>query len=90
MGGEYCGGAFSVCQSLTSVTIGDSVESAGYQAFSNCLSLTSVTIGDSVETIGCRAFSNCRSLKTVHINKKIAENLGFSAPYKKVDFSDQR
>ena len=36
--------AFADCDSLTSVTIPNSVKSIGYLAFSNCSSLTSVTI----------------------------------------------
>ncbi len=50
------GGAFRNCDSLTSVTIPDSVTSIGNSAFSYCDSLTSVTIPDSVTSIGDSAF----------------------------------
>ena len=48
--------AFSVCSSLTSVTIPNSVTSIGERAFSSCTGLTSVTIGNSVTSIGNDAF----------------------------------
>ena len=41
--------AFWGCNSLTSVTIPDSVKSIGSMAFAQCRGLTSVTIGDSVK-----------------------------------------
>jgi hypothetical protein len=47
--------AFSY-QSLTSITIPDSVNSIGESAFSTCTSLTSITIPDGVTSIGVRAF----------------------------------
>ncbi|MBR5956777.1 MAG: leucine-rich repeat domain-containing protein, partial [Salinivirgaceae bacterium] len=51
--------AFSVCSSLTSVTIPESVTSIGDYAFSGCSSLTPVTIPESVTSIGDEAFSGC-------------------------------
>ena len=59
--GDY---AFSVCSSLTSVTIPNSVTSIGGSAFRNCESLTSVTIPNSVTSIGEWAFSGCSSLRS--------------------------
>ena len=61
------GSAFADCESLTSVTIPDSVTTIGEYAFSDCDSLTSVTIGDSVTTIGDSAFEDCESLTSVTI-----------------------
>ncbi len=58
--------AFSDCDSLTSVTIPDSVTTIGEWAFNGCSNLTSVTIGDSVTTIGSWAFKNCSSLTSVY------------------------
>ena len=52
-------GAFSECNSLTSVTIGDGVESIGNYAFHECHSLTSLTIGSGVKSIGEYAFIGC-------------------------------
>ena len=59
--------AFWGCDSLTSVTIPDSVTSIGNGAFGNCDSLTSVTIPDSVTIIGGWAFAWCYSLTSVAI-----------------------
>ena len=53
--GDY---AFEDCDSLTSVTIPDSVESIGVDAFSNCKRLTNITIPKSVISIGEWAFDN--------------------------------
>ena len=55
--------AFKGCSSLTSVTIGNSVESIGDYAFNRCSSLTSITIPNSVTSIGWSAFKNCTSLE---------------------------
>ena len=57
--------AFSGCNSLTSVTIGDSVTTIGNYAFYHCSSLTSVTIGNSVTSIGDGAFYGCSSLTEI-------------------------
>ena len=62
--GDY---AFRYCQSLTSITIPDSVKSIGIRAFYNCYNLTSATIPDSVTSIGDYAFYNCESLTSVTI-----------------------
>ena len=59
--------AFYYCDSLTSVTIPDSVSSIGRRAFCNCDSLTSVTIPDSVTIIEDWAFGYCGNLTNVTI-----------------------
>ena len=67
--------AFTVCTSLTSVTIPDGVTSIDEAAFLCCTSLTSVTIPDSVTSIKSKAFFNCTSLKSVTIPASVT-NIG--------------
>jgi len=57
-------GSFSGCTNLSSVTVGNSVTSIGYQAFFQCSSLTSVTIPASVTFISETAYGFCSSLST--------------------------
>lgn len=58
--GDY---AFSYYESLTSITIPDSVTTIGYFAFKGCTGLTSVTIGNGVTSIGAEAFAGCRNIQ---------------------------
>ena len=71
-------GAFESCDSLTSVTIPNSVTSIGEFTFLLCRGLTSVTIGSSVTSIGAGAFSQCRGLTSVTIPNSVAA-IGSSA-----------
>ena len=50
--------AFRKCETLTSVTIPNSVTSIGDRAFYDCSSLSSITIPKSVTSIGAYAFSD--------------------------------
>ena len=63
--------AFESCDSLTSVTIRNSVTSIGNYAFYGCDNLISVTIPNSVTTIGDRAFEYCYSLTSVTIPNSV-------------------
>lgn len=58
-------GAFEDCYELTSVVIGDAVETIGEEAFQGCTGLTSVTIGSGVTSIGTKAFNYCNALRMV-------------------------
>ncbi len=66
--GDY---AFEYFESLTSVTIPDSVTSIGECAFSECTNLTSITIPNSVTSIGSWAFSDCGGLTSITIPNSV-------------------
>ena len=72
--------AFNNCDSLISVTIGDSVTSIGNYAFHLCNSLTSVTIPNSITSIGDGAFYYCDSLTSVTIGDSV-KSIGDEAFY---------
>jgi len=59
--------AFWLCQSLTSITMPDSITSIGNCAFRDCSSLTSITIPDEVTSIEYCTFDGCHSLTDVTI-----------------------
>ena len=64
-------GAFSGCDSLTSINIPNSVKTIGEDAFSNCISLTSISIPNSVKMIGKDAFAFCDSLTFINIPNSV-------------------
>ena len=65
------GSAFSGCDSLTSVTLPNSITRIGSGAFAECGSLTSIKIPDSVTTIGENAFFESVNLTSVTLPKSI-------------------
>ena len=69
---------FEYCNSLTSITIPDSVTSIGDSTFEYCNSLTSIIIPDSVISIGKSAFSGCDSLTSIIIPDSVT-SIGKSA-----------
>jgi hypothetical protein len=62
------GSVFSQCDSLTSITIPDSVTSIEKEAFLSCVALKSIVIGNGVTSIGEAAFMGCDSLKSITFN----------------------
>ncbi|MAA99729.1 MAG: hypothetical protein CMN86_15780, partial [Stappia sp.] len=70
--------AFGACESLTSITIPDSVTSIGIDAFFRCTSLTSITIPGSVTSIGREAFLHCTGLTSITIPDSVT-NIGRGA-----------
>ena len=63
--------AFSYCNSLTSITIPNSVTIIESDAFINCSSLTSITIPNSVTSIESGAFGGCSSLTSITIPNSV-------------------
>ena len=63
--------AFALCESITSITIPNSVTSIGGNAFANCPLLVSVLIPDSVTSIGYSAFAYCSSLTNINIPNNV-------------------
>jgi hypothetical protein len=57
--------SFLGCNSLTHVTVPDSVTSIGEWAFYSCQNLTSITATDSVTNIEDSAFDECYNLVSV-------------------------
>ena len=73
-------GAFEDCDDLTSVVIGDAVETIGKQAFLRCTGLTNVIIPNSVTAISNSAFQNCSGLASIRIGNSVTAigNYAFS------------
>jgi len=64
-------GAFSSCDSLTSITLPAGMITIGNSAFQNCKSLKSIVLPNGVTSIGNRAFYGCESLLSVNIPKGV-------------------
>ena len=63
--------AFSFCDTLTSITIPNSVEHIGDYAFWYCDNLKNVNIPDGVKSIGDNAFESCYSLTSLTISDSV-------------------
>ena len=64
-------GAFTECQNLKTVTIGNGTEYIGSSTFSDCTNLATVTIGNGTKYIENYAFYDCTNLTTVTIGSGI-------------------
>ena len=71
-------GAFAYHNTLTSISIPNSVTSIGNEAFRECISLTSVSIGNSVTSIGHDAFKDCYSIISIILPNTIT-SIGYYA-----------
>ena len=63
--------AFNECNTLTEVTLPNTVDEIGYQAFFKCSNLTNVTIPEGVKKIGQGAFYGCSQLTSITIPSTI-------------------
>lgn len=63
---------------LTSVTISDSVYNIGREAFSGCTGLSTITIPSGVTTIGTSAFRNCSGLTSITVMAETPPSLSSS------------
>lgn len=63
--------AFNACNTLTEVTLPNTVKIIGYQAFCKCSKLTNVTIPEGVTKIGRGAFYGCSQLTSITIPSTI-------------------
>lgn len=60
-------GAFAGAQSLTSITLPDSVERIDTSAFQNCSALTTITLPTKITAVPNYAFSGCAALTSITI-----------------------
>ena len=63
--------AFNACNTLTEVTLPNTVDEIGYQAFFKCSNLTKVIIPEGVTKIGQNAFNGCSQLTSITIPSTI-------------------
>ena len=66
-------GAFSGCTGITSVEIGNGLDSVEEKAFYGCTGIQSVKIGNGVKTIDWGSFYNCSSLMSLDIPAGVEE-----------------
>lgn len=71
------GGAFSDCENLTEVQLGNTVETIETYAFRLCLSLNKIRIPDNVTLIEEDAFNCCTAMETVTVDEG---NPAYTAP----------
>ncbi len=63
--------AFSDCEKLRSVHLGDRIRTIGEFAFWLCKALREVSLGDSIRTIGSYAFGGCKALMGISLGDSI-------------------
>lgn len=68
--------SFAQCESITGISIPDSVKKIGDCAFSDCTALKNVIIGKGLEKLGNSVFSNCTALEKFSV---AADNAVYSS-----------
>lgn len=63
--------AFSTCNEIETLTIGESVTTIGTCAFQNCMSIKSIDLPESVTTIGSLAFVACNKATDIYLKGNI-------------------
>ena len=72
--------AFSDCESLTDITLPDTLTSLGNAVFYGCADLEEIKIPEKITVIGNAAFSDCYSLKSVELPRvKVISDFAFCA-----------
>ena len=69
--------AFACCETMTSLSLPDSLKSIGIAAFSDCPGLKSVVIPDGVTELADFVFNSCTNLAEVTLPSKL-ESIGFA------------
>lgn len=60
-------------ESLSTISLPESLKAIGVSAFSDCSTLTTINIPDNVSTIGSQAFSYCTSLTAITIPNSVTK-----------------
>lgn len=63
--------AFNLCNSITSITIPNSVREIGSAAFYGCAKLKSVVLPEGITSIAYNTFDDCRSLESIYIPSSV-------------------
>ena len=71
-GGNISAGAFEKCESITDITLADSVTGIGQGAFAFCSNITSITLPASVTSIAASAFHYCTSLTSISLGSGVS------------------
>lgn len=72
--------AFEKCSKLTTLNLGNKLQTVGDYAFYGCSNITKLTFPEALETIGAYAFCGCSSVTEITIGKRLKSigDLGFS------------
>ena len=73
--------AFRNCNSLTSITLPESITGFGQYAFADCSNLASITIPERVTSISHRAFNGCSSLTSITIPEGVTSIDSYAFEY---------